>query len=50
MTNKKRPLKSLTEEEYKTLKGMGMLWEIYPEASGVYVVDCIKAFNSGDSK
>jgi len=41
----KKLLKDFTEEEYNILKSTGMLWEFYPEASGVFVVDCLKNFD-----
>jgi hypothetical protein len=34
---RKRPLSTLTKEEYEMLKDMGLLWELYPEASDEYV-------------
>jgi len=39
MLKKKRPLDSLTAEEYKLLLDSGMLWEIYPEAAGNYITE-----------
>lgn len=38
--NKK--LEELTREEYVLLLKSGMLWEIYPSATGVYAKDCIE--------
>lgn len=32
-----RPLSTLSEEEYNMLREMGLLWELYPEATPNYV-------------
>ena len=34
-----RQLCELTEEQYEKLHDSGMLWEVYPEATGNYKVD-----------
>jgi hypothetical protein len=34
---KERPLSTLSEEEYELLKDMGLLWELYPDATPEYV-------------
>jgi hypothetical protein len=34
---KERPLSTLSEEEYNLLKEMGLLWELYPDATPNYV-------------
>ena len=39
---KLKPLTSLTEREYVSLKNGGMLWEFYPEATGSYLIDSDK--------
>ena len=36
MANKKRPLESLTESEFNTLKESGLLWELYSDAPDTY--------------
>ena len=35
-----KQLKDLTREEYNKLNKSGMLFEIYPEAEGLYIDDC----------
>lgn len=32
----KKQLKELTKEEWDVLEGMGMLWELYPDAPATY--------------
>jgi len=39
MLKKRRPLHDLSAEEYRLLLDSGMLWEIYPEATGNYIRD-----------
>lgn len=39
MQVKDKPLHTLTEKEYNTLKDMGFLWEFYPEATGSWFAD-----------
>jgi hypothetical protein len=40
-----KDLSKLTEEEYSLILKSGMMWEIFPEATGVYKQDCQKAIN-----
>jgi len=40
-----KDLSELTEEEYSLLLKSGMMWEIFPEATGIYFQDCKKAIN-----
>lgn len=37
----KKELKKLSEKEYKILHGSGLLWEIYPEATGSWETDAL---------
>ena len=39
-----RPLSTLSEVEYKMLKEMGLLWELYPEATPDYVDKSMEEF------
>ena len=36
-----RPLNQLTEDQYEGLKSLGLLFEIYPYAKGVWKTDCV---------
>ena len=36
----KTPLWSLSRHEYATLQNRGVLWQLYPEATGDWVQDC----------
>ena len=39
----KPDLTKMSYHEYEELRASGMMWEFYPEATGVYSVDCKKA-------
>jgi len=45
--SRSKPLIDLTRHEHETLKKMGFLWELYPEASGDYAIDTGQLRNSG---
>ena len=46
----KPKLEELTEEEYKILLSLGMLWEFYPEATGNYLEDKKRKDKKNESK
>ena len=37
-----KPLLNMTLEQYTREQNSGMFWEVYPEATGLYPVDCPK--------
>ena len=47
--SRSKPLKDLSRHEHESLKKMGFLWELYPEASGDYAIDTGQLKSSADS-